>query len=150
MEFTAEKKDYLFSERMRIIFRCVFNRCPRCSHPHISHPFKFPDACPHCGMIYERNNGFLLTALPAVYFGYALFWVVPMMLLFITKVLSFNVSMWLVGIGAVLIPILFFNYCKMLALALYYFFLPTEMFYQPEAPAEVKPAPPAQPQQNQA
>ena len=132
MNFTENKIDYTFQERMAIIFRCVFNRCPRCKHGGISHPFKFPDTCPNCKMIFERGNGFLLSALPAVYFGFAVFWVVPMMILFLNKVLSFNLAMWLVAIGAVAIPVLFFNYCKMLALALYYFFLPNEMFFVPE------------------
>jgi len=136
MNFTESKTDYTFSERMMIIFRCVFNRCPRCSGGSISHPFKFPDQCPHCQMVYERGNGFLLSALPAVYFGFALFWVVPMMVLFIQDVLSFDVAMWLVAGGAVAIPIFFFNYCKMLALALYYFFLPREMFFVPEQQSE--------------
>lgn len=132
MNFTESKKDYTFSERLTIIFRCALNSCPRCKQGGISSPFKFPDTCPNCAMIYDRGNGFLLSALPAVYFGFAVFWVVPMMVLFINKILSFNVSMALVAIGAVAIPILFFNYCKMLALALYYFFMPQEMFFVAE------------------
>jgi uncharacterized protein (DUF983 family) len=144
MEFTADKQDYTLNERLTIVWRCVLNRCPRCQQGGISKPFRFPDTCPSCQMIYERGNGFLLAALPAVYFGYAVFWVVPMLIAFLQGWLSFDVSMWSVGIGAVVIPTLFFNYCKMLALALYHFFLPAELFYRPEAqaaPAPTKPQP---------
>lgn len=121
--------DYSFSERMQIIWRCVFNHCPKCNQPGISKPFHFPDQCPSCGFVYERGNGFLLSALPAVYFMYTLFWLLPFLILFIYKVLSLEVSMALIGIGAIAIPVLFFNYCKMLAIALYYFFLPRELYH---------------------
>lgn len=119
--------DYRLTERMRTISRCVANRCPKCGHGGISKPWHFPQQCPHCAFVYDRGNGFLLTALPAVYFGFALFWVVPIMVFVIQERLSFNLGMILVAVGAVVIPALFFNYCKMLALALYYFFLPREL-----------------------
>lgn len=122
-----ENSEYSLNERLRIIWRCVLNRCPNCAKGGISKPWAFPSECPQCHFIYDRGNGFLLTALPAVYFGFALFWVVPMMVLVINDILSFNTGMTLVGIGAVAIPALLFNYCKMLALALYYFFLPREL-----------------------
>lgn len=129
---THTSETYSFGYRMAIIWRCVFNRCPRCGKGPISWPFSFPDQCPHCELVYDRGNGFLLSALPAVYFMYALFWAVPLLVLFLMQKLSFNLAMGLVAAGAVLIPLLLFNYCKMLALALYYFFLPREL----DKPAE--------------
>ncbi len=123
--------DYSFSERMNIIWRCVFNRCPLCSQRGISRPFHFPKVCPNCGTIFDRGNGFLLSALPAVYFMFTIFWLIPLMVIFLKGQLSFPVTMGLILGGAILVPVLFFNYCKMLALALYYFFLPREL-YHPE------------------
>lgn len=120
---------YSFNERMAIIWRCVFNRCPRCSHGGISRPFHFPKRCPQCDTVFDRENGFLLSALPAVYFIFTLFWLIPALLLFIKGMLDFTVTMIVVGVGAILIPVLLFNYCKMLALALYYFFLPRELYH---------------------
>jgi hypothetical protein len=128
--FPTQNRDYTFSQRMAIIFKCVFNRCPRCNHGGISSPIQFPDACPHCGFVYERHNGFLLTALPAVYFGYVLLMVIPTLVLFLNGYLSETVALSGAGIGAVLFPLLFFNYCKMLAIALYYFFLPSELYHE--------------------
>lgn len=145
MTFTSDKTDYTLPERLSIVLNCVFNRCPRCKQAHIARSFHFPDTCPGCDMVYERGNGFLLAALPAVYFGYAVFWVVPLMIAFLKGWLSFNLSMGLVAAGAVGIPIFFFNYCKMLALALYYFFLPTELFYTLEASEPVGPNTSAKP-----
>ena len=128
---TTDKQDYGFVDRLQIIWRCVFNRCPRCSHSGISKPFKFPESCPNCQFVLDRGNGFLLSALPAVYFMYTLFWLLPLVLLMFNQLMSFTVAMVLIGVGAVAIPVLFFNYCKMLALALYYFFMIHEL-YRPE------------------
>lgn len=122
---------YSFGQRMGIIFRCVFNRCPKCSQGGISRPFSFPKSCKSCGTVFDRGNGFLLSALPAVYFMFVLFWLVPLLVLYLKGMLDFTIAMWLVAIGAVAVPVLFFNYCKMLAIALYYFFLPHEL-YRPE------------------
>jgi uncharacterized protein (DUF983 family) len=129
---STEAQTYSFGYRMNIIWRCVFNRCPSCSLPGISRPFAFPKACPRCGIVYDRGNGFLLSALPAVYFMFTLFWLVPLMVLFLQHKISFPLTMWLVAGGAVVIPVLLFNYCKMLALALYYFFLPRELNHPEE------------------
>ncbi len=125
------KTNYSFAERMQVIWRCVFNRCPKCSQAGISKPFKFPESCPNCAFVFDRGNGFLLSALPAVYFIYTLFWLVPMMVLLLLQVLSFNLAMVLIAVGAIAIPVFLFNYCKMLALALYYFFMAAEL-YRPE------------------
>lgn len=122
-------ENYTFNDRMNIIWRCVFNRCPRCAKSRISRPFHFPKDCPQCATVFDRGNGFLLSALPAVYFLYALFWLLPALVLFLRGYLSFELTMWLVAAGALLVPVLLFNYCKMLALGLYYFFLPRELYH---------------------
>ena len=128
---TQKTDDYSFGDRMGIIWRCVFNRCPKCSQGGISRPFSFPTSCPKCGTVFDRGNGFLLSALPAVYFMFVLFWLIPLLVLFLKGLLDFTIAMTLVAVGAVLVPVLLFNYCKMLALALYYFFMPHEL-YRPE------------------
>lgn len=122
---------YSFGVRMGIIFRCVFNRCPRCNKGGISNPMRFPKNCPSCGTVFDRGNGFLLSALPAVYFLFTIFWLIPALVMFIKGTISFPVTMASLVVGAIAIPLLLFNYCKMLALALYYFFLPREL-YHPE------------------
>ena len=130
-EMPTENADYSFSQRMSIIFRCVFNRCPHCGEGPICgwNPAYFPDACPHCDFQYQRGNGFLLAALPAVYFAYALFVVVPLVYLFLQGWVSYEWAMVLGVVGSLLVPTLLYNYCKMLAIALYYFFLPRELYH---------------------
>ena len=129
--YPTENADYTFSQRMQIIFRCVFNRCPRCGEGPVCglHPLRFPNACPSCDFVFERGNGFLLAALPAVYFIYALFGVVPLVVLMIREVISYELTFGLALIGSVMVPLLLYNYCKMLAIALYYFFLPRELYH---------------------
>jgi hypothetical protein len=56
--------------------------------------------------------------------------VIPTLVLFLNGYLSETVALSGAGIGAVLFPLLFFNYCKMLAIALYYFFLPSELYHE--------------------
>ncbi len=131
-----ENSDYSFQERMQIIWRCVFNRCPNCNHGGISSPLRFPKSCPNCGFVLDRENGFLLTALPAAYFAYALFFLVPLLVLFLQGMLSFQWTMWLGIIGSLTVPAVIFNYCKMLGVALYYFFLPRELEF-PEVQDDV-------------
>ncbi len=129
--YPTSNADYTFAQRMTLIFRCVFNRCPRCGKGPICgiNPLKFPDACPHCGFVFERGNGFLLAALPAVYFIYAIFGVVPMVVLFLKGVISYEVAFVLGLVGSFVVPLSLYNYCKMLAIALYYFFLPRELYH---------------------
>ena len=129
--YPANNADYSFSQRMQIIFKCVFNRCPQCSEGPVCglNPLKFPTHCSHCNFQFERGNGFLLAALPAVYFIFAVFGVVPLVVAFIQGAISYEIAFGSAMVGAVVIPILLYNYCKMLAIALYYFFLPRELYH---------------------
>lgn len=129
--YPTENAAYTFSQRMQIIFRCVFNRCPRCGEGPVCgfHPLKFPHCCSSCDFVFERGNGFLLAALPAVYFIYALFGIVPLVVLMIRGTLSYEVTFALALIGSAVVPLSLYNYCKMLAIALYYFFLPRELYH---------------------
>jgi uncharacterized protein (DUF983 family) len=129
---------YSFYYRMAIIWRCVFNNCPQCNKGPISSPFSFPNSCPHCQFVYDRGNGFLLSALPAVYFAYCLICLLPLIGLYMFNLMPFQTALIIAVIGAVLIPSLLFNYCKMLALALYYFFMAHELTH-PEEWDELKP-----------
>ena len=130
-QYPTANADYTFSQRMAIIFRCVFNRCPHCSHGPICgfNPMHFPDACPNCGFVFERGNGFLLAALPAVYFIYALFGLVPLLVFFLKGYISYRLTLVVGLVGSFLVPLSLYNYCKMLAIALYYFFLPRELYH---------------------
>jgi len=129
-QYPINNGDYTLKQRLSIVVKCVLNRCPKCSQGGISNPMKFPDACPSCGFVFERNNGFLLSALPAVYFGYVILMVIPTLVLFLNGYISENLAMYGAGVGAVAFPLLFFNYCKILAIALYYFFIPRELYHE--------------------
>ena len=95
-QYPANNADYSFSQRMQIIFKCVFNRCPHCGEGPVCglNPLTFPTHCSYCNFQFERGNGFLLAALPAVYFIFAVFGVVPLVIAFLKGLL---VMKWLLG-----------------------------------------------------
>jgi uncharacterized protein (DUF983 family) len=126
-EVTMSETQYAFSQRLQILLRCLGRSCPRCSQPAISGIFHFKSQCPGCGLVLDRKNGFLLAALPYSYFIYAVFWLVPILVLWAQKSLSYPQAFGLVAVGAVVLPVLLYNYCKMIALGQYYFFLPREL-----------------------
>lgn len=125
--------EFDFSQRLKILFRCLSWNCPRCNHHAVAGMTYFKDVCPACGLVIDRKNGFLLAALPYSYFIYAVLWLVPMLVLWAQKLLSYPMAFGLVAAGAVLIPVLLYNYCKMIALGQYYFFLPRELAGPAEA-----------------
>ena len=55
----------------------------------------------------------------------------PLLVLLLLQLVDFQITMVLLAVGAIAIPVFAFNYSKVLALALYYFFMPAEL-YHPE------------------
>lgn len=121
------------SDRFRILFRCQRNRCPRCGEGRLmTGLFKLVEACPNCHFKLDRGEGFFLGALPINYFVIVVYWMLPIMALWIfAKVLSYQVALTLIGIGMVVGPIFLYTYSKLLWLGTYYFWLAHELEEKP-------------------
>jgi len=129
--FETKEKPVL-RQRLAMLGRCLSLGCPRCAHRPIARLFSFQNICPHCGFVIDKGNGFLLSALPISYAIFVLGWLIPLLLAWIFKGISYPVAFGLIAMGAVIWPILLYNYCKMMALGFYYFFMLKEL----EMPAE--------------
>lgn len=116
-----------FSQRLAILLRCLSRSCPRCGHHPVAGVTYFKDTCPGCEFVLDRKNGFLLAALPYSYFIFAVLWLLPLLVLWAQSILSYPQAFALIAAGAVAWPLLLYNYCKMIALGQYYFFLPGEL-----------------------
>lgn len=127
MSTPTQPTTYSFGQRLGIFFRCLSNACPRCSYRPIASLFSFKNTCPQCGLLIDKGNGFLLGALPVSYAIFVLFWLIPMLIAWIMKYLSYPVAFGLIGLGAVVWPIVLHNYCKMVSLGSYYFFMIREL-----------------------
>lgn len=82
--------------------------------------------CPACGFQFERDNdeGFFLGSMSLNYGVTILGFLVPVLLLYLTEILSGRTASILAGVGAIGFPILFYRSSRSWWLMNYYFFLP--------------------------
>ncbi|PIQ29168.1 hypothetical protein COW36_17740 [bacterium (Candidatus Blackallbacteria) CG17_big_fil_post_rev_8_21_14_2_50_48_46] len=113
--------------RLKVVGRCLSLACPRCGWRPIAGLFSFQTRCPGCDLLIDKGNGFLLGALPISYVVFIFVWLLPVSAAWIMKALTYPVAFGLIGVGAVVIPLLIYNYCKLISLALYYFFMVAEL-----------------------
>ena len=125
----------MLKRRLAVVLQTLTNGCPRCGHRPIARLFKFEAVCPGCQWVLDRGNGFLLSAIPISYAIFVLFWLIPLLLAWIFKQVSYPLAFGLIAVGAVVWPLLLYNYCKMISLSLYYFFMVRELDAPPESPA---------------
>ncbi|HEY9840135.1 MAG: hypothetical protein ACAI44_03795 [Candidatus Sericytochromatia bacterium] len=124
---THPHPSYSFGQRLSVLGRCLMNGCPRCGQRPIASLFSFKTTCPGCQLLIDKGNGFLLGALPVSYGIFVLFWLIPLLVAWALKYLSYPMAFGLIAFGAVAWPILLYNYCKMVSLGTYYFFMIKEL-----------------------
>lgn len=110
------------SQRMERLKRGVKNKCPRCGEGAIlENIFVRHENCPHCGMQYEREQGFFSAAMAINYALICVFYFLPLLLIWLLGWLPGMVTIVLCFLGALIIPILTYRYSQCLWLGLYYF-----------------------------
>jgi uncharacterized protein (DUF983 family) len=113
--------------RGRIIARGLANRCPNCGGNSLFKPgrlFDLHDACPDCGLKFEKDEGFYLGAMSLNYGVTLVGGLVPVALLWYGGALS---GRWAVGLaigGSILVPLLLYRSSRSWQLMLYYCFFP--------------------------
>jgi uncharacterized protein (DUF983 family) len=113
--------------RGSIITRGLANRCPNCGGRALFKKgtfFELNDACPDCGLKFEKDEGFYLGAMSLNYGVTLVGCLTPVALLWYGGVLS---ARWAVGLavaGSILGPVLLYRSSRSWQLMLYYFFFP--------------------------
>lgn len=115
--------------RVQIALRGLTNCCPNCGSRTLFKAgtlFQVNQTCPTCGFVIERDNdeGFFLGSLSLNY-GFTLVgYLVPVMLLAYYDVIETTTAAILAGVGAVLVPALFYRSSRSWWLMNYYLLLP--------------------------
>lgn len=114
--------------RSQILARGLRNVCPNCGARGLfAHGFTLHSHCPGCGLELERGEGFFLGSMSINYGVTISAWLVPVVVLAFTGVLS---AAWAIGLaiaGAVIFPVVFYRSSRSWWLMAYFFFLPQEL-----------------------
>jgi len=105
-------------------------RCPRCGTGRLyNKPFKMADNCAHCGLKFEREQGYFIGA---IYINYAatIAIAVPGFFLldaFTRITINQQLALWVPF--TVIFPLLFFHHSRSLWLVMDHYFNPAENLY---------------------
>jgi DNA-directed RNA polymerase subunit RPC12/RpoP len=127
--------------RVQIVARGLTNRCPNCGGRTLFKAgtlFEVNEACPQCGLKIERDEGFFLGSLSLNYGVTLVGFLLPVMLLAYFDVIGGTLAMILAGVGAILVPALFYRSSRSWWLMNYYLVLPRHL------PANLPPSVPGQ------
>ncbi len=116
--------------RGQIFVRGISNCCPNCGGKTLFKEgalFELNSECPRCGLKIERDEGFFLGSMSLNYGVTVICFLVPVLILYLTGVLSGMVAAILAGIGAIGVPILFYRASRSWWLMSYYFWLPKHL-----------------------
>jgi uncharacterized protein (DUF983 family) len=114
----------------QILARGLANRCPNCGGNRLFKDgklFDLNDACPDCGLKFEKDEGFFLGAMSLNYGVTLVGFLVPVLVLWLTKVID---GRWAVGLaigGSLVVPMLLYRSSRSWQLMLYYTFLPQHL-----------------------
>ena len=114
----------------QIIARGLANRCPNCGGSHLfkyGKLFDLNDACPDCGLRFEKDEGFFLGAMSLNYGVTLVGYLVPVLLLWWLGAVGNKLAIGLAIAGSVLVPILLYRSSRSWQLMLYYSFLPQHL-----------------------
>jgi uncharacterized protein (DUF983 family) len=116
--------------RSQIIARGVANRCPNCGRHTLfkaDSRFKINERCQHCGLKFDRSDGFFLGPFVINYGVTAFGFVLPVLFLCIFGVLSPAATIVTSAIGAIVLPVLLYRLSWSWWLMLYFYFLPQKL-----------------------
>lgn len=116
--------------RGQIVARGLTNCCPNCGGRTLfarEHFFVLNKSCPRCGLTIERDEGFFLGSMSLNYGVTIVLFLVPVLLLYLGGVLAGLTASIVAGVGAVVVPILFYRSSRSWWLMNYYLFLPQHL-----------------------
>jgi uncharacterized protein (DUF983 family) len=111
--------------RGQILLRGLRNRCPNCGEAGLfAHGLTLHKACPRCGLEFELGEGFFLGSMSINYGVTICVYLVPVLILYLTDVLSAEWAGGLAIAGTIFFPILFYRSSRSWWLMAYFYFLP--------------------------
>ncbi|HEU5080313.1 MAG TPA: TFIIB-type zinc ribbon-containing protein [Opitutaceae bacterium] len=116
--------------RGQIVARGLMNRCPNCGGKTLFKDgtlFELNKACPRCGLKLEKDEGFFLGSMSLNYGVTVIVFLLPVLVLYLTGILSGLVAAIVAGVGAIAVPILFYRSSRSWWLMNYYIFLPQHL-----------------------
>ena len=116
--------------RLQIVGRGLSNRCPNCGGRTIFKPgtlFQVNPACPACGLVIERDEGFFLGSLSINYGVTVVGYLVPVFLLAYNGAIGTTAALILAGAGALLLPALLYRSSRSWWLMNYYLVMPNHL-----------------------
>lgn len=114
--------------RSRILKRGLSNRCPNCGEKSLfKSGLNMNKACPHCGLEFERGEGFFLGSMSINYGVTLTCCLTPILLLWVFGVIPGILAIVLSFIGALGFPLLFYRSSRSWWLMFYYLVLPHEL-----------------------
>lgn len=116
--------------RVQVLARGLTNRCPNCGGRTLFKPgrlFEINDACPRCGLRFERDEGFFLGSVALNYGVTVVGFLVPVLILGWTGVLGFTTAAVMAIAGAVAVPLLLYRPSRSWWFMNYYIFLPQHL-----------------------
>lgn len=116
--------------RGQIIARGLANHCPNCGGRTLFKPgtlFELAEACPACGLRYEKDEGFYLGAMSLNYGLTLVLALTPLAGLWYAEILSGRTAVVLAVVLSVATPLALYRSSRSWQLMLYYFFLPQHL-----------------------
>lgn len=116
--------------RSQIIGRGLRIHCPNCGSPGLFKEgkwFTLNRSCTRCGLRFERDEGGFLGAISLNYGFTVVCFLVPVLVLYLKGILSGLAASLIAGVGAIVVPMLFYRHSRSLWLMNYYLVLPQHL-----------------------
>ncbi len=116
--------------RGQIVTRGLTNCCPNCGGRTLFKEgrfFELNKSCPQCELRIERDEGFFLGSMSLNYGVTIVFFLLPVLLLYVGEVISGTVAAIAAIAGAIGVPILFYRSSRSWWLMNYYLILPQHL-----------------------
>ncbi|MDA4132281.1 MAG: DUF983 domain-containing protein [Thaumarchaeota archaeon] len=113
--------------RMQVVSRGLRNRCPNCGNASLFQKgswFHMNKACPDCGLLFERDEGFFIGSMSINYGVTLVGFVLPVILLTYKAVIGTTTAIVLAGAGSIGFTALFYRSSRSWWLMQYYLIFP--------------------------
>jgi uncharacterized protein (DUF983 family) len=116
--------------RLQVIGRGLRNRCPNCGGATLFRKgawFEVNKACPACGLLFERDEGFFIGSMSLNYGVTIVCFLTPVLLLAYKGTIGTTTAVILSGVGSIGFPIIFYRSSRSWWLMQYYLFFPAHL-----------------------